>query len=194
LEYFLGQLPRWTNKPVERFWVTRDRRNKALTVKLKPVGGRRWITVSWRKCAIAHHKAIYPRTTGAVSNVQMPIDTTQRDLDSAMRYAVRRQVSLWKYKHRVGASCVSCNIASRLEADHVVPFKKLKDDYLGRCRTVPIVFLWTRGCQRKFAKCDTRFCRSWQRSHAKNAIFQWLCRHCNASKGCKVPLTSLKRQ
>ena len=129
-----------------------------------------------------------PSNTPSNSLQDLDPETIDRDLTkkltAAMRYAVRRQISNWRYENRVFRRCRQCQSLLNLHVDHVFPFVNIKNEFLEKCKLeVPTDFDYTRKCQTKFKKINSTFSEQWQRYHRSNAKLQWLCSTCNLKKG-----------
>lgn len=171
----------------------------------------KWLTLSWRRGAqalhqtqkqVAHnrtpHSEAQPKHNKLGTAQGRIADSVPPTLTSAMRYAVRFQVSGWKKQNYVHRVCVSCGTDGSnsktpiLQADHVIPFKVIRDDFLRSRNDRPTTFGYTSRSRPKFMPVDRKFCRAWQRYHAGRTEFQWLCRSCNCRKGAKQEINTVK--
>ena len=107
-------------------------------------------------------------------------------LTSAMRYAVRMQITKWSHENRLLRRCRTCQAVTRLHVDHVHPFSFIQRDFFEQNSSIPkpSQFEYSRRtCQPKFKRQDIKFSRAWQYFHNARATFQWLCSKCNLKKG-----------
>ncbi len=120
----------------------------------------RYRIVSWVKCT---NKKVYQ------------IDP----LTSAMRHAIRRQITIYKNKH-LEKICHLCQSQQKIEVDHYpIKFKTLKKDFINN-HTCPDTFRYhpNRG-NSMFNKTDDLFKKAWQKYHLQNANYRYLCSSCN---------------
>ena len=100
-------------------------------------------------------------------------------LTSAMRHAIRRQISMYKSKHP-DKVCAVCNHDKRIEVDHYpVKFLTLKQNFSTTIIS-PTNFRYhpKRGyCM--FTKKDVLWKKAWQKHHLKLASYRYLCSTCN---------------
>jgi hypothetical protein len=210
----LGHHPIWKNKKdqVEGFTIEINKLNrkpdknglKPLCMKLKTTWSKKWLLVSWRKCIVKKTRKSKLSPTPKLSNEnksEIKENNTQdkhkKELLGAMRYAIRRQISNFKKTHGLSKICSICgkgkpivNSQASLHVDHVIPFSTLTNDFLLHCEKlqigIPQQFHYNRLTgQPRFQRGDKSFACRWQRYHQLNAELQWLCKHCNLSKGNK---------
>jgi len=117
--------------------------------------------------------------------------TTTVTLTGAMRYAIRRQIQLWKKNNLLLRRCRQCQSVLCLHVDHIIPFVNIQHDFLKlwmdtTAQSLPSKFRYNRRtCQPTFTRADVGFTRKWQSYHKTHAKLQWLCRKCNLKKGRK---------
>lgn len=118
--------------------------------------------------------------------------TTAVTLTGAMRYAIRRQIQLWKKNNLLLRRCRQCQSVLYLHVDHIIPFVNIQHDFLKlwmdtTAQSLPSKFRYNRRtCQPTFTQTDIGFTRKWQSYHKTHAKLQWLCKKCNLKKGRKV--------
>lgn len=100
-------------------------------------------------------------------------------LTSAMRQAIKRQISIYK-RNNLDKKCVLCNSIIKIEVDHIVKFALIKNNFLNISIITPTTF----DCHPKrgyymFKKCDVKWKTQWQKYHLKNASYRYLCSSCN---------------
>jgi len=128
--------------------------------------------------------------SNVLENSPSPTPTTVT-LTGAMRYAIRRQIQLWKVDNRLLRRCRQCQSVLCLHVDHITPFVNIQHEFLKLWmdttdQSPPSKFRYNhRTCQPMFTRSDTGFTRKWQSYHKTHAKLQWLCRKCNLKKGCK---------
>lgn len=115
-----------------------------------------------------------------VSWVQCCKKVTKKDpLTSAMRHAIKRQITIYKNKNPT-KQCNICGNKDNIEVDHYpTKFVQLKNDFLVD-KIIPEQFVFhpKRGyCF--FHKKDAAFKASWQKYHNKHATYRYLCSTCN---------------
>ena len=195
-----------------------NRMNQHLLMKIKPHWSPKFILVSWKKCHVSTRKLPAPpldthHPTVSNSNpnpdlnpipnpvsIPPPIlesgdetvikNNTKNLLTGAMRSSIRRQIlhfrktSLQSMDHQ----CAQCTSVEKLQVDHIVPFSKLQEEFLGSTSlTLPTKFNYNhRTGQPKFTKNDHLFKKNWQQYHLKKASYQWLCAVCNRRKSNNI--------
>ena len=170
--------PYWKSHVITKYRVRLSRLNHSIQLQVCPK--MRWVTVSWHACAEGHE------------NLQPPCA-----LSGAMRQAVYRQILAWK-RSQTTKACVLCQSKRNLQVDHdPQPFVVLKDMFLRECKLVPPTqFRYDRRTHGP-ALHSGLFMKEWQHFHASQASYQFLCRSCNAKKGCRVvsrnPSNALQR-
>lgn len=99
-------------------------------------------------------------------------------LTSAMRQAIRRQITLYK-KNNLKKQCLLCESIFKIEVDHVIKFVFLKNQFLLN-HVPPESFAYhpKRGYY-MFKKCDLQWKKNWQKYHLKYATYRYLCSPCN---------------
>jgi 5-methylcytosine-specific restriction endonuclease McrA len=156
--------PVWGPRKMTRFRLGVGRKNsRARLLQVQYLG--RWILISWRRAA---------------SNFKEPLS-----LPSALRSAVRRQITAWRTRHRLNSACSLCGATGPLHVDHCLPtFLDLTTSFLST-RTAPDDFLSYRW-GKKFKPRDRKFSADWQAYHRRHANLRWLCRTCNLRRGKRV--------
>ena len=164
----------WKRKEPNSFKITRSRGNKALQLMVRfptvnTIG--KYRIVSWRACA---NKKLNKSQSSA-----------EKDrLNSAMRYAVRVQMS--KFRKSFGIQkCAVCENMNRIEVDHYPKkFVDIKNEFIQK-QTIknnptPQDFLYhyKRGIS-MFKKEDIKWKQAWQRYHNSQATYRFLCSTCN---------------
>lgn len=136
--------------------------------------GSKWQTISWRKCHESKKSTIVKTTT--------PL----QKLKQAMRNSIRYQVTRWKRINFINRSCQICQSTKHLEADHVIGFKILSNQFLeSTSLIIPTEFVYKRKNKLEFNiknENDKKFRKQWQLYHQKTCQFQWLCKTCNIHK------------
>lgn len=100
-------------------------------------------------------------------------------LTSAMRQAVRRQITMYK-KNNLVQQCQVCLTTENIEVDHYpVKFVDIKNNFVME-HTPPVTFKWhpKRGYY-MFHNKDKLYKQQWQRYHLKHATYRYLCSSCN---------------
>jgi 5-methylcytosine-specific restriction endonuclease McrA len=127
------------------------------------------IITSWKDCARRTH------TT----------DSIAKQLNDAMRYAIFPDCL--KFKYGKDSICAECKSTDNIQTDHLIPFSKLKNDFLFTQKEHPILFDSEPSvCQTVFKSSDIEFSNRWVEYHLKHASFQLLCRTCNIKKSNKA--------
>jgi hypothetical protein len=110
--------------------------------------------------------------------------TYSYQLQSALRHAVRIQISQWKRANTRTSECVECQTRVHLQADHKTKsFWSLSQEFLQKeGHDSPVSFDYHR-LGRKFQTSDVGFVRRWQLYHRSQCDLQWLCKKCNIAKG-----------
>ncbi len=168
----------WKKKKPNAFHITRGKGNKALQlmVRFPPLSRNaktngKYRIVSWVACA-----------KGKLAKRQKET-SVDNQLTSAMRYAIRRQISI--FRNRFGIKkCVLCGSTERIEVDHIRKFHVLRDEFKesqmlkGNPAPTKFKFHPKRGVS-MFLNVDEKWKQAWQRYHNKNATYRFLCSDCN---------------
>jgi hypothetical protein len=108
------------------------------------------------------------------------------DLNSALRSSISDQILKFK-----NSNIMCCNICKKKDkiidfhVDHIVPFSKIKEDFL-KNNKAPLEFdKDDKLSYRKFKQTDELFELEWRLHHLENASYQILCRDCNIKKSNK---------
>lgn len=106
----------------------------------------------------------------------------QDSLTSAMRQAIRRQITMYKRQHP-SMVCHVCQSLQKIEVDHYpIQFVTIKDDFLlNHIAPTQFRFHPKRGYS-MFQKQDTVWKKSWQKYHLKIANYRYLCSTCNKKR------------
>ncbi|HSW77013.1 MAG TPA: hypothetical protein VLG50_08195 [Candidatus Saccharimonadales bacterium] len=104
-------------------------------------------------------------------------------LTSALRYAIRRQILIYK-QHHLLKQCALCHNTYHIEVDHhPIKFCDIKTQFLNNVLSVPINFRYHAKCGiYMFLKTDQSFKLAWQRYHKKLAQYRYLCSDCNKKR------------
>lgn len=115
-----------------------------------------------------------------VSWVQCCKKVTKKDpLTSAMRYAIKRQITIYK-NNNINRICNICSDKEHIEVDHYpMKFVQIKNAFLLTIAS-PTQFIYhpKRG-HAMFANPDAMFKKKWQQYHHKHATYRYLCSTCN---------------
>jgi hypothetical protein len=95
-----------------------------------------------------------------------------------MRYAIKEQIMEFKYINK-NKPCELCGTYLNITADHIIKFKKLKDDFLLENPDYPKEFSKNKYGSDIFREEDFEFVKLWQEYHKKNATLRILCANCN---------------
>jgi hypothetical protein len=110
------------------------------------------------------------------------------ELTSAMRECISYQIL--DYRNNNNLICKNCNSIDNIEIDHIIPFSKLRDDFISICKTnntnIPNRFIRKDKVRREFKCEDFNFKKDWIYYHLINSEFQPLCRECNLKKSNKI--------
>ncbi len=163
--------PAWKGRSIQEYRVRTSRLNQPLQLQVRP--NVRWVTVSWHACADNHAMRQAPCA-----------------LTNAMRQAVVNHVQRWK-RAQATKLCVACGATRNVQVDHhPMPFVAIKQAFLeSTSLQAPEKFRFDRRTHGA-AFYAGAFVRSWQEFHASRATYQFLCRSCNAKKGCRAALPS----
>ena len=172
----------WKRQQPNAFKITRGRGNKALQLFVRfpteKTDGKFRI-VSWTACG-----------KGVLAKRQLPTSTNSQ-LTSAMRYAIRRQISTYRKSFGL-RQCVLCRSLNRIEVDHYPEqFVSLKERFLikeiEKNHQPPRSFtmhpkrgisMFNKGTKED-NYYDERWKKRWQTFHNKNANYRYLCSTCN---------------
>ena len=151
---------------IELFKTALSRKTLHMRVLLK--GNDEYILTSWRDCSRRKHTPI------------------SKDLSNAMRHSIYPDCIKYKYESTL-IECVYCKSKDDIQVDHLIPFFRLKKDFLNTYDgIIPEVFDWSKitgTCSFKIQ--DKKFMNLWVLYHTEKAVFQLLCSSCNGSKGKK---------
>jgi len=117
-------------------------------------------SISWVKC---------------VYKQESPLKTL---LTRSFRHAIRDQIKDFKTANK-NKPCEICGTYEEITADHVIQFRKLKDDFLKENPKHPKEFTKNNIGSDIFRDEDIEFVKAWQEYHRKNAILRILCSPCN---------------
>jgi hypothetical protein len=156
----------WKNQEVSAFRITRSIQKKGIQVEIlvQLENKQMWRLVSWKSCVSGEYKE--------PDNMKM--------LTSAMRYSIRRQISIFR-RNNPAKKCAICGVMANLEVDHDTnhkSFKVLRDEFIEKNPNVPTNFDFVKYNYR-FKKSDKAYKRRWQVFHNTNAQYRYLCSTCN---------------
>ena len=117
-------------------------------------------SISWNKCVYKQEYSI------------------SRLLSWSFRDAIKEQIKEFKFVNK-NKPCEICGTHEDITADHVIQFRKLKDDFLKENPEHPTEFTKNNIGAVIFRDDDIEFVKAWQEYHKKNAILRILCSHCN---------------
>ena len=153
----------WKYQEPIAFKTTRSPKKKAIQVLVK-FEGLEWRSVSWRACVNKKVKKI----------------TDLEKCSSAMRYAIREQISAFKM-FNFRKICEICESNKDIEVDHdknYYLFSELRDDFI-KDNGVPKSYWWDKKATSFRASNSKEWLNEWQRFHANNARLRYLCSKCN---------------
>ena len=142
---------------IKKIKITRSIMKKNIEVSILN-NNNKWIPISWLKC-------IYPNRK-----------STDK-LTSAMRLAIKDQILEYK-KNCKKTCCDTCNSCIKLEVEHIVPFNKLKSDFLNNRNDIPKKFYYNNNTVQP-SIYDSKFKYDWLEYHQNNAKLTILCSKCN---------------
>lgn len=172
----------WKNQLPAAFKIVRSAKG-AHQLNVAFEGSAKFRIVSWVACS-----------SGKLKKRQLATSTDDQ-LTSAMRHAIRIQIKKFRRANTIGVRCDLCSRTSNIEVDHYPrTFASLRDEFIARQlesgHQNPTRFAWhpKRG-NNIFAKDadNKRWKNAWQRFHNKHANFRYLCSSCNK---CKPQSTS----
>lgn len=118
-------------------------------------------SISWETC---------------ITGEKYPIE---RRLTTAMRHAIDDQIRYFKFKN-CEKPCELCGSLLNPTCDHIIKFKKLKDDFLIlNSKRIPTEFSKNDLSQDIFCEEDIVFSEDWWCYHYDNATLRILCKDCN---------------
>lgn len=112
------------------------------------------------------------------SCVDMSVIAFEKRINWAMRYSIKEQIIEFKNSNK-NKPCEFCGTYSDITADHIIKFKKLKDDFLSENPKHPTEFSKNKFSSDIFREEDIEFEKLWQEYHRKNATLRILCSSCN---------------
>jgi hypothetical protein len=95
-----------------------------------------------------------------------------------MRYSIKEQIMEFKFTNK-NKPCELCGTYLNITADHIIKFKKLKDNFLLNNPEYPKEFGKSKYGSEIFREEDIEFEKTWQEYHMKNATLRILCTNCN---------------
>ena len=171
----------WKNNIPAAFKITKGKGNKAIQLMVK-FSSNKFRIVSWVACANMKLKRKY--TYGDANS-------EYNQLISAMRYAIRRQISNYR-KRNINAGCVLCNDNNKIEVDHYpTKFCVISKDFIqlqkNKNKPAPTEFKYhpTKGMSMfkdgtiSNDHYDKKWKQAWQRYHNKHSAYRYLCSFCN---------------
>jgi len=103
----------------------------------------------------------------------------EKRLTTAMRYTIDDQIRYFKFKNRE-KPCELCGSSLNPTCDHIIKFKKLKDDFLTlNSNRIPTEFSKNDISQDIFREEDVVFSEDWWIYHYDKATLRILCKDCN---------------
>jgi 5-methylcytosine-specific restriction endonuclease McrA len=127
------------------------------------------ILTSWKDCARRTHTK----------------DTSENNLICAMRNSIFAGAQAYKYKQK-SICCADCKSTENIQVDHIIPFHRLKKDFLRKDLVIPTKFDFNGETgQPSFCVTDKKFRDEWIIYHDIHAIYQLLCATCNNKKSKK---------
>ena len=112
------------------------------------------------------------------SCINKKVNSINKRINWAMRNAVESQIKKFKNTN-TNKPCELCGTYANITADHIIKFKKLKDDFLLENPDYPKEFGKHKFGLEIFRDEDFEFVKLWQEYHQKNAILRILCKECN---------------
>ena len=103
-------------------------------------------------------------------------------LNQAMRCSIYPQMAKYRAKHK-GESCHKCKSTEYIQVDHLIPFSKIKQDFLKHKSYIPAIKEKNSKYLYCFSECHDEFKNDWNAYHRSKASYQLLCRSCNIKKG-----------
>jgi 5-methylcytosine-specific restriction endonuclease McrA len=113
--------------------------------------------------------------------------TPKQYLTKAMRDEINYQIQNFK-KEAIYKCCICKTHDNNIEyhADHIIPFSKIKDDFLNDNELpVPVNFKDSINGTKLFIDDDYEFKNNWIKYHLRNTKLQILCQTCNLKKSNK---------
>jgi hypothetical protein len=169
----------WKNQKPMSFKISKSPGNGAIVLYVRFEGMNKDRIVSWVACA--NGKLAKHQQTG----------NTDNQLNGAMRYAIRKQITNYKKEHPEQV-CFLCGTEYRIELDHYpIHFVDLKDNFIkmkqDKSEPPPTEFKWhpKRGNfmfkdgTKATNYYDKKWKQSWQRYHQNHAEYRYLCSTCN---------------
>lgn len=156
----------WKYQEITGFRITRSVQKKSIQVEIRVVckTKQKWRLVSWKSC-ISGRQKVYNDLS---------------KLNSAMRYAIRRQITMYRKNHPL-KKCAMCDAQTKIEVDHDAnhkSFKVIRDEFIEKYPEVPTDFIYAK-YNFRFKKQDQDFKKKWQMYHNKHAQYRYLCENCN---------------
>jgi len=109
--------------------------------------------------------------------VKGAIISVEKRLNWAMRLAIEDQIKDFKCKNV--KPCEFCGTTTNPTVDHIIKFKKLKDDFLILNPVHPTEFSKNNLAQEIFREEDNKYSELWQEYHRHTATLRILCKECN---------------
>lgn len=104
------------------------------------------------------------------------------ELTMAMRESIRPYTNSFKDSHEP-KKCAKCGSVEHLQTDHKSPpFSQIFDEFVAE-NGLPDIVDHPTGVGFSFLNLDVE--KNWVEFHNERAVYQLLCRSCNASKGAK---------
>lgn len=161
----IGWHPTWASRisEIKLVRVCKSRINNSLQLKIS-LDGRRFFTISWHACV---HE---PKTA---------------TLSDAMRESITAQSRAWKRLQKGPHVCMTCGTDQNIQVDHsVTPFQDIMDAFMTLGYAAPEPAAWSYNRKTHAPRLPKGlFVQQWQKYHKEHALYQFLCKSCNARKG-----------
>jgi hypothetical protein len=116
------------------------------------------------------------------------------NLNSALRVAIEPQINDFK-KNIKNWKCDLCNSNVDIQIDHIILFKKLKEDFLrsltAKNENIPNIYENDYYNRIIFTNKDKDFENRWCQYHKNNAKLRTLCKDCNLTKNQEKKIKNL---
>ena len=160
----------------------RERKGVAL---IDDISIRRYPISNFTPLPISDHWFFIIKNNGEEESISWEICITgekcpvERRLTTAMRYEIDDDIGYFKFKN-CEKPCELCGSSLNLTCDHIIKFKKLKDDFLIlNSNRIPTEFSKNDLSQDIFREEDRGFAEDWWWYHHRNATLRILCKSCN---------------
>ena len=133
--------------------------------------------------AVSDHQFFIIKNNGTEDSISWntcvrgDINPVEKRLNWAMRRAIEDQIKDFKRKNP--NPCEFCKATANLTVEHIIKFKKLKDDFIIINPVYPTEFSKNELSQGVFREEDKDYSELWQKYHYTNATLRILCKDCN---------------